>query len=196
MIKDRERSDRTNFLVKNTARGLLYFLLIIGLFLFFKHYTSIDFKELLGPVWENEILMYLIWTGSELLMDLIPPEVFMIWATQRFPEASDYAWAIATLAVISYAAAYVAFYVGKHLHGGRIHRYVNRKLIPKYDHYIQRFGAFFVIVAAVSPFPYSAISLLVGAADYSTKKYLLFGATRFLRFAVYSWILWETNRLG
>lgn len=196
MVKNRESSDRTNFLVKNAARGFVYFLIIIGLFLFFKHYTSIDFKALLGPAWDSEILMYLIWTGSELLMDLIPPEVFMIWATQRFPEVGAYAWAIGILAVISYVAAGVAFYVGKHLHNGRIHRYVNRKLIPKYDHYIQRFGAFFVIVAAVSPFPYSAISLLVGAADYNTKKYLLFGATRFLRFAVYAWILWETNRLG
>jgi membrane protein DedA with SNARE-associated domain len=196
MVKDQERQDRYRFLVKNTARGFIYFLVIIGLFLFFKHYTNINFRSILGPVMDNEYLMYLIWTGSELLFDLIPPEVFMIWATQRFPDVWDYVGAIAILAVISYGAAYVAFYAGKHLHGGRLHRYVNRKLIPKYDHYIQRFGAFFVIVAAVSPFPYSAISLLVGAADYSTKKYLIFGSTRFIRFAVYSWILWETNQLG
>jgi membrane protein DedA with SNARE-associated domain len=196
MVKDQERQDRYRFLVKNTARGFIYFLLIIGLFLFFKHYTNINFRSILGPVMDNAYLMYLIWTGSELLFDLIPPEVFMIWAVDQFPHPPDYVWAISILAVISYCAAYVAFYAGKHLHGGRLHRYVNRKLIPKYDHYIQRFGAFFVIVAAVSPFPYSAISLLVGAADYSTKKYLIFGATRFIRFAVYSWILWETNQLG
>ncbi len=196
MATDRERSDRRRFLFRNTARGFIYFLLIIGLFLFFKHYTTIEFRSILGPMMDRPFIMYLIWTGLELLFDLIPPEVFMIWAVDQFSSPSEYAWAISILAVISYAAAYVAFYVGKHLHGGRIHRYVNRKLIPKYDHYIQRFGAFFVIVAAVSPFPYSAISLLVGAADYSTKKYLLYGSTRFIRFAVYAWILWETNQWG
>lgn len=192
---DAERNERSRFLLRNILRGFIYFLVLIGAYLFFKHYTDIEFRSILGPVMDRPELMYLIWTGSELLFDLIPPEIFMMWAL-RFEDPWVYAGSISILAVISYAAAYVAFYAGKHLHGGRLHRYVNRRLIPKYDHYIQRFGAFFVIVAAVSPFPYSGISILVGAADYSTKKYLLFGLTRFIRFAVYSWLLFETNQLG
>lgn len=191
---DEQQNDRRRFLVRNVLRGLGYFGLLIAGFLFFKHYTDINFRSILGPVMDRPVLMYLIWTASELLFDLIPPEIFMMWAL-RFGDPWVYATSISILAVISYLAACVAFYAGKHLHGGRIHRYVNRRLIPKYDHYVQRFGAFFVIVAAVSPFPYSGISILVGAADYSTKRYLLFGLTRFIRFAVYSLILWETNKL-
>lgn len=192
---DPAKKERYGFLIRNILRGIIYLGILIVLFLFFKHNQLFDFKGLLAPILDRDLLVLGIYAASELFFGIIPPEFFMIWAAVHHPMPGIYASIIVLLAILSYIAAYIAFLVGKGLHGGRIHRFVNRRLIPKYDHYIQRFGAFIVIVAAVSPFPYAAISMLVGAADYSKKRYLLFSATRFIRFAIYSVILWETAKL-
>ncbi len=190
-----ERSDnRSNFLLKNLLRGFIYFLLLILAFLFVKHNLDTDYLEQLAPFFDEPLIMYGIYTASELLFDLIPPEVFMMWSL-RFEDPGEYALSIAILSVLSYWAAFVGFYVGKHLHGSSVYRFARNKLLPRYDHYVEKYGAFFVIVAAVTPFPYSAISMMVGSADYPTKRYLLYSLTRFLRFAVYSWMIWESNQL-
>jgi membrane protein YqaA with SNARE-associated domain len=58
---------------------------------------------------------------------------------------------------------------------------------------LQKYGVFLILVAAITPLPWSAISMLVGSLHYPSKKYLLWALARFIRFAVYAAIIWEAN---
>ena len=62
-----------------------------------------------------------------------------------------------------------------------------------YEEFFRRFGGFLIFVAAVTPLPYSAVCLLVGSVNFKFRNFLLISSTRFLRFAVYSYILWEAG---
>lgn len=186
--------EKYQFFFKHLGRGLLWLGLLVGGFIFFKNYVSIDYLDWLKPVYERPVVVYLIYSASELLFGIIPPEIFMIWAL-RSGEVSIYIENIALLSVISYAAGAIGFLIGRYLHNTQFFKVFKKRVFGKYEKYLYRFGAFIIIVAAVTPLPFSGVSMLIGSVEFPSKRYLLFALTRFLRFAAYSFIIWEANTL-
>lgn len=58
----------------------------------------------------------------------------------------------------------------------------------------EQYGAFLIIVASVSPLPFSAIALLSGAGGLERSTYLKYSLLRIVRFFVYAYILWQVQR--
>lgn len=185
---------KTYFLLRNLSRGLLYLAIIVIVFILAKKYISVDYIKWLAPIYEKPNLMFSIFLASEIVIGIIPPEFFMVWAL-RTGSMPDYITSIILLALISYIAGMIGYGIGRYFNTSRFYRFLKRKYFGKYSKYLHEFGGFLVVVAAVTPLPYSGISMLVGSERYPFKRYFIFSLFRFLRFVVYAAIIWEANIL-
>jgi membrane protein DedA with SNARE-associated domain len=184
--------EKIRFLLLNLTKGLLWFAVIIAVFIVVKKNVRIDFLDWLHPFFENTTLILAIYTFSELIFGIIPPELFMLWAL-KFGSLTDYVFYVFVFTFISYIAGFIGFLFGKFLNTTIFYRYLRRRFLGKYHSLLQEYGVFLILVAALTPLPYSAISILVGSLHYPTKKYLLWALSRFIRFAIYAAIIWEAN---
>ena len=189
-------SDREKFwfFARNLGRGLLWLALLVGGFVLLKDKIDIDYLQWLSPVYEKPFRVYLIYSASELLFGIIPPEIFMIWSL-RFGKLASYILHVGALALISYVAGILGYLIGNYLNHTRLYAYLRQRVFGRYERYFYRFGAFLIVVAALTPLPFSGVSMLVGSVEFPIKKYLVFASTRFLRFAAYSYIVWQANML-
>ena len=183
---------KSAFLLKNLSRGLLWFIFLIAGYLFLKNYINLDFEKWLEPVFANNVLIFTVYVLSEFIFGIIPPELFMLWAL-RTENAIDYSMYVLLFAIISYIAGFAGFLFGDYLNKTILFRFIRRKYLGKYQSLLQKYGVFLILVAALTPLPYSAISMLVGSFHYPVKKYLYWALSRFIRYAVYAAIIWEAN---
>jgi hypothetical protein len=51
-------------------------------------------------------------------------------------------------------------------------------------------------VAALTPLPYSGMSLIVGIARFSTKHYLAYALFRFIRYGITGFIVYQSHLIG
>lgn len=181
--------------MSNLLKGLLWLAVLITAFIIVRRNISVDFLNLLKPVFDNTALIITVFTLSELLFGIIPPELFMIWAL-RDGDAISYGFYITLFSTISYLAGFVGYLFGSYLNSTLYFRYVRKRFLGKYHSLLQKFGVFLILVAALTPLPFSGISMLVGSLHYPAKKYLFWALSRFIRFAAYAAILWEANLFG
>lgn len=174
---------------------MVWLAVLVILFIVFRNYVNIDFEAWLGPLINNIFLMLGIYSLSELIFGIIPPELFMIWAL-RFGSIEQYIFYILIFTLISYLAGLLGFLFGSYLNKTVLFRYIRRRYLGKYHSLLQKFGVFLILVAALTPLPYSAISMLVGSLHYPIRKYMLWALSRFVRYAVYALIIWEAGLLG
>ena len=140
-------------------------------------------------------IVYLMFLASEVIFGIIPPEFFMIWSL-RAEVLSTYIDNIIALSIISYTAGVIGFLIGQYLNRTAFFVVMKRRVFGKYLKHLNHYGGFIVIVAAITPLPFSGIAMLVGSVRYSFRKYLYFSLFRFARFLVYSIIIWEANILN
>ncbi len=184
--------EKTRFFIRNLIKGLLWLGAILLAFILIKKNVSVDFLDILQPFFENVALILSIYTLSELLFGIIPPELFMLWALS-FDSLSDYIFYVFLFAILSYLAGVVGFLFGRFLNTTILFRYLRRRFLGKYHSMLQKYGYFLILVAALTPLPYSAISMLVGSFYYPVKNYLWWALSRFIRFGIYAAIIWEAN---
>lgn len=182
------------FLLNNLLKGFLWLGAIIGIYLIFKRNVNIDFLTWFEPLFSNEKLMYTIFFVSEVVIGIIPPEVFFIWAL-RFDTVTDFAWVIAALTLTSYFAGIIGYFIGRYLHNTLLYRYFRRRFLSKMEKRLQQYGLYLIVIASLTPVPFSGVAMLVGSVKYPFSRYALFSLFRFLRFGVYAWIIWETQLL-
>ncbi len=189
-------SDREKFwfFIRNLLRGLLALLVVVGGFVLLKDQIDPDYLQWLAPVYEQPFLVYVVYSASELLFGIIPPEIFMIWSL-RLEKLASYVLNVAGLALISYLAGVSGYLIGNYLNHTRFYAYFRRKVFGHYERHLQNFGAFLIVVAALTPLPFSGVSMLIGSVDFPAKKYLIYATTRFARFAAYSYVVWQANTL-
>jgi membrane protein DedA with SNARE-associated domain len=194
MSKQPRIRTKRNFFWSNLLKGLATLALMMLLFIAFKKTGGTKYIEWLEPIYSKPVLMFLIFTASELIIGLIPPEIFMIWGLSRGgPET--YISIVALLGVISYLAGWIAYFVGKRGHNTLWYRFLKRKYFSKYEIYFSEYGGFLLIVAAATPLPYSAVCMLVGATGFKRSKFLLYSLSRIARYALYGFIVWEANTI-
>lgn len=187
-------SNKINFLLKNLFRGLIYTLIIAGLFIFFKEYFIDNNKELwLQRFYSNPTLIYLIYIGSEVFFGIIPPEFFMIWAYNK-ADLIHYLINLGFFAGVSYGAGVLGFIIGRFLRKAVVFRYMSGKFLSNYWSLFRKYGSVLIIAAALTPLPWAAISILVGSTEYPMKKYLYFALFRILRFIAYGYIIYQTHQ--
>ena len=188
-------TERTRFFLKNMLRGLLWLTVLITAYFFAKKNLDFDLEVLLGPLYENVVAIFSIFLISELVFGIIPPEFFMFWAL-RNESLIMYLENVVVLAFMSYFAGVIGYYVGSYFNSTRFYRLIRKNYLGKFDRHFNRFGGFLVIVAALTPLPYSGICMLAGAVKYNFRKFIWFSMLRFVRFTIYGIIIWEANILN
>lgn len=184
------------FLFKNIIKGLLWMGFLIILYVLIKEHIIQENHEVwLEQSFSRPIAIYSIYLGSEVFFGILPPELFMLWAYHK-GNLLHYIFNVLFFAGISYAAGYLAFIIGRYLRKIVLFRYFGRKLFRKYWPLFRKYGSFLIITAALTPLPWSAISMLVGSTEYSMKRYLYFALFRILRFIVYGYLIYQTHQFS
>jgi membrane protein DedA with SNARE-associated domain len=187
--------ERYQFFLRNLIQGLLWLGAIVGAFILLQRFAPEGhFDEYLQPLYDQPMLMYLIYTLSEIFFGIIPPELFMIWAL-KMGSLIVYIEIVLFLALISYGAGLVGYFFGRFLNTTILFRYARRRYFDKYQRYLHKYGFFLLIVASLTPLPFSAICMLIGSAKYPFQRFLLFTLFRFVRFAAYSFVIWQSHGL-
>jgi len=187
-----QQESRTRFFLRNLTKGLIWLAVIVALFIFSKHTVDKETLARFEPIFQKTWLVYTIFSLSEVIIGIIPPEVFLIWAL-RSETVTGYIGLTLILTIISYTAGAVAFGIGKYLHNTLFYQYLKNRYLQKSEKLLQNYGQYLVLVAALTPVPFSGTAMLVGAVDYPFKNYMLISLSRFLKFAVSAWVIWEAN---
>ncbi|MGQ7869882.1 VTT domain-containing protein [Sunxiuqinia sp. sy24] len=184
------------FLFKNILKGLLWMAVLAALYLLAKEYVVADDHDIwLERFYSRPMLIYGIYIGSEVFFGLFPPEIFMLWAYFK-GDVWHYVFNIMFFAGVSYAAGYLAFIIGRYLRKMVLFRFLGRKFFSKYWPLFRKYGSFLIITAALTPLPWSLISMLVGSTEYPMKKYLNFALFRILRFGIYGYIIFQSHQFA
>lgn len=193
---DREKiKERRQFLISNLLKGLFYLVLLVGLFLLLRHFSTEDQRYAwFGTIYDNVVLVVGLFVLSEILFGIIPPEVFMLWSLET-GMIGPYFFSIGILAMISYGAGFLNFSLGRWV---RDKNWINRARFPRIKKYMglfEKFGGYLVVVASMTPLPFSAISLLSGMGGLVPRKYLLLSLFRILRYFLYALVLFGVENL-
>jgi membrane protein DedA with SNARE-associated domain len=185
--------EKRNFLINQLLRGLLFLAVLIGLFLIFKNVFPQELRERwFGSIYDNTKLVIAVFVGSEVLFGIIPPEVFMLWAF-RTGHLGSYYLSIGVLSLISYLAGCFNFFLGRQIKNTLLFVKIRRLWLRKSLLLFEKYGGYLVLVASVTPLPFSAIALLSGAGNLEPSKYLRYSVWRIVRFFVYAFVLYQAS---
>ena len=183
-----EEESRSSFLWKNLFRGLIWFAIIMTAYILASKDIAVYQKEI-NDIGDRLPLLLGIFTISEIVFGIIPPEIFMlIWQSKGI--LSEYILNLTYLTVISYAAGVIGYYIGYFFSKTGLYQRISDRYLKKYDRQLKRYGIYLVLVGAVTPVPFSATCMLAGSVNISIKDFLLICISRILRFAVYGWMVW------
>ena len=188
-------NEKWSFLIKNLLNGIFWLALILVVFILIKNEIDLKSSPIIDSIQDKPILVLLIYISSEIAFGIIPPEFFMIWSLQ-YTEPLHYGLIILLLAVISYMAGILGYWIGVFFNRTRWYKYFHEKYLYKYEGKVKRYGLYLIAVASMTPIPFSAVCMIVGSARYPFRKLLLYGCIRFLRFGLYSFLVWQANMIG
>ena len=180
---------RLFFFFKNFIKGLIFFAIAI---LFYKlnfRYFDLSTSENIFSFDLSSSFVFILFFFSELIFGLIPPELFMIWIINA-KSLDLYPYFIAALACLSYFAGFIAFMFGKYLHKTWLYEIMKKYIIGKYEKKINLYRWLVIVVAALTPLPFSATCAVVGAVGFNKIKFLYFALARFVRYAIYAYMIW------
>ncbi len=184
-----QEETRSSFLWKNLFRGLLWFAVIITAYILASEDIKVYQKEI-NDIGDRLPLLLGIFTVSEIVFGIIPPELFMlIWQSKGI--LSEYVINLAYLTLISYAAGVIGYYIGRYFSKTSLYQRISDKYLKQYDRQLKKYGLYLVLVGAVTPVPFSATCMLAGSVNISIRDFLLICISRILRFAVYGWMVWS-----
>ncbi len=185
-------SPRVRFLLLNSLKGMLWLLLLLAVYFVVREFVEKNPQSWIDHFYSKPLIIYLIYFVSEFLFGIIPPELFMIWALHK-GSMLHYIFNLASFAAVSYLLGYSTFLIGQVFFKKDTFRKIKSKYFRNVWPQFRRYGLFLIIVAAITPVPWSATCLIVGAAGYPSKRFLLFALFRLLRFAVYGTIIFQTQ---
>jgi len=188
-------SQRMQFLLKNGLRGLAWLAVLLLAFFFFEEIViSRNPDAWIEHFYAKPMIIYLIYLCSEFIFGIIPPELFMIWAFNK-ANTAHYVHNLIFFAGASYILGYFTFLIGQFIHKRVTFRYIRIKFLKNSWPQLKKYGIFLIIVAAMTPVPWSATCLLVGSAGYPSGRFLRYAIFRIIRFVVYGYIIFQTHSI-
>jgi membrane protein YqaA with SNARE-associated domain len=188
------REKKSRFFLRNLAKGLAWLLVIVALFIFTKHTVDKELILKFEPFFNRTGLILSIFCFSELIIGIIPPEVFLIWSL-RSGDLQTYILYVLLLTILSYLAGLTAFLFGRYLHNTRFYRYLRDRYLQKSEALLNEYGLYLILVAALTPIPFSGVAMLVGSVHYPVRHYVYWSLARFVKFAVSAYVIWEANMI-
>ena len=155
--------------------GLEFYVLDINTFL-------INLVETYSPQ-----IIFSFFLISETLLGLVPPEVFIGWASKSVTP-----WLfLFVLATMSYLGGIISYFIGNRIFLiPSVKNHIENK-IAKHISNLRKWGGFFVFVGAMLPIPHSVVSLASGLIKYNFRHYLLWALFRYARFALYALVIFR-----
>lgn len=188
-------SPRMQFLVRNGLKGFLWLSVLLAAYFLFREIVITHTPDAwVERFYTHPMIIYLIYCFSEFFFGILPPELFMIWAVNK-SDTLHYLFNLSLFAGISYLMGYVNFLIGQFFYKNETFKSLKKKLLKDSSNQVKKYGLFLIIVAALTPLPWSAVSLLVGSAGYPAKQFLKYALFRLLRFAVYGYIVYQTHQI-
>jgi membrane protein YqaA with SNARE-associated domain len=175
--------------LKEIAFKAIIATLLFLLLLFAVDYFFIDINILLNQVVEkfNPVAVFFVFMISETLLGLLPPEVFIAWASKA---VSPWLF-LFLLASISYIGGIVAFVIGTHISNIKsVKNHFELKIKSHVDK-LRKWGGLFIVMGATLPIPHAIVSLASGVIQYSFVNYLLWSLFRYVRFALYALLIFK-----
>jgi membrane protein YqaA with SNARE-associated domain len=178
--KKNKKSDFYSYMFWTLLKiAAIYLLILVPLFLLAKR--LVDFNSIFGSITENlsDASVIIIFFLSESFLGMIPPDIFMIWATKF----NSPFLVLTMLGVLSYVGSIISYQIGLGLSKiPKVNAYTEQKL-ERYIFLTRKWGGAFIVIAALFPFsPLSLVVIAVGLLKYPFKLYLLYGISRIIRF--------------
>lgn len=191
-MQEPQEETQAGFLLKNLFRGLLFFAVIITAFILMEEYIQDNFKSHIDDIRANPALLYGIYTVSEIVFGILPPELFMmIWILDDI-SLQGFIINLTILTLISYGAGIVGYWIGKNFSKTKLYQErIREKYLKQYEKQLKKFGGYLVFVGAVTPVPFSATCMMAGSVNMNFRNFLLICISRVLRFALYGWMVWS-----
>lgn len=186
------KQHQIRYILYNIFKALIWLSVFAVVYILLEEYVDIDYLDRLQPIINNEILILSIFLVSEVVVGIIPPEVFIIWAL-RNDHLGEFISLIAILTIISYLAGIAGYFIGHNLNRSLYFRFIKRRFLSKLDNQLQTFGIYLIVIAALTPVPFSGVSMLIGSVRFPFKRFALFALSRLLRFIVYAFIFWKLD---
>ncbi|MDA3892381.1 MAG: VTT domain-containing protein [Salinivirgaceae bacterium] len=162
----------------------IFVLLLLGL-----NYFVLDINLLLNNLVEaySPQIIFSFFLLSETVLGLVPPEVFIAWASKSVTP-----WPfLFILATMSYVGGVIAYFIGTRLFLiPTLRNYIENK-VAKHIVNLKKWGSLFVVIGAISPIPHSMVSMASGLIRYNFKYYLLWSLFRYLRFFIYALVIFQ-----
>lgn len=184
-----EEETPSGFFFRNLLKGLAWFAVIITAYILVQSELEI-YETQINKIGDNMLLLLSIFTVSEIVFGILPPEIFMlIWQTKGI--VSEYVFNLTILTFISYGAGIIGYFIGYYFSKTPLFKKIHGRYLQPYENKLRKYGGFLVVVGAVTPVPYSATCMLAGTIKYPFKTFLLICITRIIRFSVYGWMVWS-----
>ena len=122
---------------------------------------------------------------SESILGLIPPDLFIAW----FSGQEQFLVYFVLLAVLSYAGGIISYLTGQKLKQQEVLPGKLEKLLRKPQNLFRKWGGGIVILAALTPLPFSPVSLVAGLFGFSFKKYAGYALFRIPRILIYGFAI-------
>jgi membrane protein YqaA with SNARE-associated domain len=188
----RSRKDYYKFIAKNAIRGLIWFAAIIGLYLIFDYTVGDRFEAWAKPLENRPLLILAIFFASETLFGIIPLEFFVLWAGKFTFET--FLFLLFVLSVLSYVGGIIAYYFGRKIkHIPFLEKLFERESFQQYKKLYRRYGGILIVLAALTPLPFATFSMISASMGFPFNRYLLYSASRFLRFLGVGVFVWMSG---
>jgi len=188
------KTSKYKYLLSNLLKGLLWLSLIVIFFFLFKTYFNDYYQDMMNQISHKPFLVISIFVISEVLFGIIPPELFMIWALHQGAPQNYFVY-VFMLAMLSYVAGILGYIFGFRFSKTDLYQRLKDRIGNRLEKNVKRFGGFMIFIAAVTPIPYSAICMVTGAARFNFITFLMIGISRFTRFLIYGYIIWQVDQI-
>src|SRR5262245_16367493 len=126
-----EEETKSGFLWKNLLRGLAWFAVIITAYILAAEDLKVYQYEI-NNIGDRLPLLLGIFTVSEIVFGIIPPEFFMlIWQSKGI--LSEYIVNLTYLTLISYAAGILGYYIGRYFSRTKLYERISERWLKQYD---------------------------------------------------------------
>ncbi len=183
-----KRKGGYRFLGRNFLKLLIFLALAAAGLYAFSEYV-LDINSVTDYIFKRFEPWFIVLTLfiSESFTGILPPDLYILWAADA---ALLDPWILVfLLATVSYLGGVISYAYGTQLIKIRwVHRYVNEKFAEQFEQ-IRRFGGLLIFIAAITPLPFSPISMVAGVVKFPFRKYLFVALSRFVRFFLYALVL-------
>jgi uncharacterized membrane protein YdjX (TVP38/TMEM64 family) len=187
-----EQESRSKFLLKNFIQGIIWLGVILVAFLLAEDFIQENFQSNIDVIKDKPVIMFLIFFFSEVVFGIIPPVLFMTtWKLLLNVSLNQYITDLTILFVISFISGIIGFYIGKNFSKTSLYQKIEARYLQRYNKQLKKYGAFLVVVGALTPVPFSGTCMLAGSVEIPFRTFILACATRVFYFIIYGWVVWS-----